>query len=52
MDLFEFDAVRLPEAHEDYEWLPFAERDDRDDEHADRLRAAVTGLPARPGVRR
>ncbi|MDG4792731.1 hypothetical protein [Micromonospora sp. WMMD1082] len=55
MDLFETDPVRLPDAPEAsdlYELLPFEDRDQLDAEHADDLRAALTGLPARPGTRR
>ncbi|WP_165944412.1 hypothetical protein [Micromonospora sp. KC213] len=56
MDLFETDPVRTfptaPETHPEYDALPYEERDDLDAEYADDLRAAVTGLPARPGTRR
>ncbi|SCE66553.1 hypothetical protein GA0070618_6676 [Micromonospora echinospora] len=55
MDFFETDAVRLPaapEGRDEYEALPFEFRDELDDAFADDLRAAVTGLPARPGTLR
>lgn len=53
MDLFETDSIPTrPETREDYDRLPFEDRDDRDAVYADDLRAALTGLPARPGTRR
>lgn len=55
MDIFETDRVQAPtrpETAEGYDLLDFDARDDLDNAYADDLRAAVTGLPARPGTRR
>lgn len=37
---------------DDYDFLGFDERDERDAAKADFLREVLTGLPARPGTRR
>ncbi|MFG3715836.1 hypothetical protein [Micromonospora sp. NPDC047730] len=53
MDVFETDNFpTAPETREEYDRLDFDARDELDDVYADDLRAALTGLPARPGTRR
>ncbi|SCL32875.1 hypothetical protein GA0070616_4577 [Micromonospora nigra] len=53
MDVFETDSFpTAPDARADYDWLDFDARDVLDESYADDLRAALTGLPARPGTLR